>query len=215
MDAGLCFLALAFLVAVWLAFFIFSQRNMPKTGLLFLGVAPLLLLYLFNPNLRIYSVDGFRDAGIVYQLLQGSIPPLNPLLAGEAVQHPWGWYCIAALTTRLFNITPFYSFAVINIISLCLTMILVFQISRLVIKDEKANIFSVLISIFAITLYTQISTEASGIPLFEKFTSSNSVPIGMVFFLLALFFLIRIFQNRSFWNNLLLFFVSLLVGGFS
>lgn len=214
MGAGIFFIALAFLVVIWLAFFIFSRRNMPKIGLLLLGISPLLILYLFNHNLRIYSIDGFRHAGIVYQLLQGNIPPLDPLLSGQVMQYPWGWHCVAALITKLFNVTPFYSFAVINILSLCLTMVLVYKISRSVIEDEKANIFSVLISIFAITIYTQISTEARGVPLFEKFADSNGIPLGLVFFLLALFSLIKLFQNKNLWGNLLLFFTTLLGGGF-
>lgn len=220
-------IALFSLVVTWLAFFIFSKKKTQKLWLVLLGLAPLILIYALNPNLRIYSFHGFRHAGIVYQLLEGNVPPYNPLFGGELLIHPWGWHCLAAFISHVFNITPFYSFAFINAVSLCLTMVLVYQISRLVIKDEKANIFSVLIAIFTTAIldihlvlrlsqlfHISIPFEIRGIPLFDKFSNINGAPLGLTFFFLSLFSLIKLFQNKNVWINALLFFISLLCCGF-
>ena len=227
MDVRIYLIGFSALVVTWLIFFIFSGRKIPKLYSLLLGLSPLILLYVLNPNLRIFSFHGFRHAGIVYQLLQGNIPPLNPLLAGQVLQHPWGWHCIAALFTRMFNLTPFYSFAVINIISLFLAMVLVYKISQLLCKDEKANTFSVIIALFAVTiidlylvrslsslLKLSIPFEHRGIPIVDKFSNSNGVPLGTVFFLLSLFSLTRLFQGKNLWSTILLFLFSLLGCGF-
>lgn len=227
MDVMVYLIGLSSLAVFWLIFFIFSKKRIPKLCSVLLGLSPLILIYILNPNLRIFSFHGFRHAGIVYQLLQGSIPPINPLLAGEVLQHPWGWHCVAALITRIFDITPFSSFAVINIISLCLAMVLVYKISQLVYKDEKANTFSVLIALFAITimdLYVvgnlhslfnlNIPFEHRGIPIWDKFSNSNGVPLGIVFFLLSMFSLIKLFQSKNLWGSTLLFLFSLLGCGF-
>ncbi len=227
MDVTAYLIGLTSLAVIWLIFFIFSRKKIPKLCSVMLGLSPLILIYLLNPNLRIFSFHGFRHAGIVYQLLQGNIPPLNPLLAGEVLQHPWGWHCIAALITGIFNITPFSSFAIINTVSLCLTMVLVYKISQLTCRDEKANTFSVLIAIFAVTildvylvlglhrlLKVNIPFEHRGIPIWDKFSNSNGVPLGTVFFLLALFSLIKLFQSKNRWGNTLLFLFSLLGCGF-
>jgi hypothetical protein len=143
------------------------------------------------------------------------------------LQHPWGWHSAAALLTRIFNITPFYSFAVLNIISLCLAMVLVYKISQLIFKDEKANTFSVLIALFAITimdlylvrsfsklLHLNIPFEHRGIPIADKFSNSNGVPIGIVFFLLSLFSLIKLFQDKNPWGSIVIFLAALLGCGF-
>jgi hypothetical protein len=214
MEPNIYFLVLACLVIIWLAFFIFSEKDMPKIGLLLLGLSPPILIYGLNPDFRIYSFHGFMHSGIVYQLLNGTIPPSNPAFSGPVLHYPWGWHCVAALITKLFNVTPFYSFAISNIVSLCLSMVLVYHISRLVIKNEKANIFSVLIALFAITMYTHIASETRGVPIADKFTNSNGIPLGLVFFLLAVFSLIKLFQNTNRWRALVLFLLSLICGGF-
>ena len=137
MEPSIYFLVLSSLVVIWLAFFVFSKKDMPKVGLLLLGLSPSILIYVFNPDFRIYSFHGFMHSGIVYQLLNGTIPPDNPAFSGLPLHYPWGWHCVAALITKVFNITPFYSFAISNIVSLFLSMVLVYKISRLVIKNEK------------------------------------------------------------------------------
>ncbi|MHC4457022.1 MAG: hypothetical protein ACYS0I_08005 [Planctomycetota bacterium] len=153
---------------------------------------------------------------MVYKILDGEIPPSNALMAGKKLPYPWGYEYIAAKITDIFNITPFYSFAIINIISLTVCMMLIYQISRLLIKDEKANILSVIISLFGSTVLNSylmmrlrrisILTESRGVPVWEKFPNVNGIPLGLVFYLLFLYSVIRIFvDNKPRWMALLFF----------
>ena len=192
-----------------------------------LGISPLIMIYALNPNLRIYSFHGFMHSGVVYQLLNGNIPPFNPVLGEQVIRYPWGWHCVASLITKVLAITPFNAFALINIFSLCLAMVLVYKISQLVIEDEKANIFSIIISIFAISimdlyldfrlsrlLHISIPFEVRGVPIFDRFSNSNGIPIGLIFFLLSLFSVIKLFQNGKAGVNTLLYLISVLGCGF-
>jgi len=181
-------------------------------------------IYGLNPNNRVYSGHGFTHAGITYQILNGKVPPSNPLLAGEALLYPWGYEFIAAVITRIFSITPFYSYAIINIISLGIVMFLIYQISRLLINDRKANILSVIISIFGIIILNPylrrvlksfgIYPEWRGVPVFVKFSNINGTPVGLVFYLMFLYSVIKIFVGKKPGFNAALFFLSILGCGF-
>ena len=215
------------LVLIWLVFFIFSKKRIKKIWLILLGISSLIMVYALHPNIRIYSVHGFVHTGIVYQLLNGNIPPYNPFLGGHVIYYPWGWHCVAALITKILNITPFYAFAIINIVSLFLAMVLVYKISGLLIEDEKANIFSVIISIFAITimdrhvnshlerlLHIKIPIDYRVIPVFDKFSHVNGLPIGLVFFLLFVYSIIKLFQNKNVTFSAIASLISILSCGF-
>jgi hypothetical protein len=191
--------------------------------LIFSGI--LVLVYKLNPNHRVYAQHGFLHAGIAYQILNGQIPPPNPLLAGQPLFYPWGYESIAAVITKICNISPFYSYAVINVVSLVACMLLIYGISRLLIKNRKANIFSVIIALFGATPFTsymmlslrQVASfaEPRGHPPFAKFSNINGVPLGLVFYLMFLYSLIKIFINqRPRYNIIIIFFLSLLGGGF-
>lgn len=227
MDAKFYLLTLSFFTFIFLTFFIFSPKRIKKIWFVLWGIAPLIMLYVLSPNLRIYSFHGFMQAGVVYQLLNGNIPPFNPLLGGQIMRYPWGWHCPAALLTQALTITPFYAFALINTVSLCLVMVLVYKISQLLIEDEKANIFSAIISIFALSitdlhlvhrlrrlLHIYIPFEVRGVPLFDKFANINGVPIGLVFFLFFVYCIIKLFKNKNAGVTSIWFFIALLGCGF-
>ncbi|MBW1854084.1 MAG: hypothetical protein JRJ00_05290 [Deltaproteobacteria bacterium] len=227
MDAKLYLLTLSFLTFMFLAFFIFSKKKIQKIWPMLLGISPLIMIYALNSNLRIYSFHGFMHTGVVYQLLNGNIPPFNPVLGGQVMHYPWGWHCLAAFFTQLLTITPFYSFALINIVLLFFSMVLIYKISRLLIEDERANIFSVIVSLFAISpmdlylnfrlirlLHIKLPLEIRGVPAFDKFSNINGVPVGLVFFLLFLYSIIKLFQQKRVGSNGVLFFISVVGCGF-
>jgi len=227
MDAKLYLLTLSFLTFIFLVFFIFSPKRIKKIWLLLWGITPLIMLYALSSNLRIYSFHGFMHAGVVYQLLNGNIPPFNPVLGEQVIRYPWGWHCVASLITKVLAITPFNAFALINIVSLCLAMVLVYKISHLAIEDERANIFSVIVSLFAISpmdlylnfrlirhLHIKLPLDSRGIPAFDKFSNINGVPVGLVFFLLFLYSIIKLFQQKRVGSNGVLFFISVVGCGF-
>ncbi|HVP57161.1 MAG TPA: hypothetical protein VMU02_03600, partial [bacterium] len=105
---AIVFYALTAVTLGWLGFFLAGKR-IPKIWLVALGVAPVALIYVLNPEFRVYSFHSFMHAGIIYQILNGNIPPTDPLLAGHAVAYPWGGHLIAAGLSRVFDITPFLS----------------------------------------------------------------------------------------------------------
>ena len=110
----------ALAVAFLLHRLVYSQKkiNLAWPLLVFGGI--FILLYAVNPQNRIYSFHGFLHTGIVYQILEGGLPPTNVLLAGEKLLYPWGYEFVCAQIVRIFNITPFYTFALVNIVSLLL-----------------------------------------------------------------------------------------------
>ena len=176
--------------------------NMPDSDrriLLWLILGGALLLsaaYIASPALVFRSAHSFLHASITYQIMNGEVPPGEPLLAGYAARYPWGTHLVAAHMSGLLRITPFHSFAVLNIVSFALTITLVYGISRLIIRDRLANLLSVLLSTFAITipyatilgwLGADIPIEIRGIPALKKFLNMNCVPVGLVFFLLFVY----------------------------
>ena len=184
----------------WLALFL-AGKKIGKIWLVVLGVAPVVLIYVLNPEFRVYSFHSFMHAGITYQILNGNVPPTDPLLAGHAAAYPWAAHLIAAGISRVFNITPFLSIAVMNVASLALAMILIYRISKTLVDDEKANILSVVVSIYGITvanpsllrlLAFKLPTEFRGVPIMLKFITINMLPIGLVGFLLVIYLVLRL-----------------------
>jgi len=199
-----------------------NKTNLVWAILIFTTI--LAFVYKLNPNHRIYAHHGFLHTGIVYQILNGQIPPTNPLLAGQTLLYPWGYELIVAVSNKICPVSPFYTFAVMNIMSLAACMILIYAISRLLIKDSTANVLSVLISIFAVTMgnkyllrllrHVGISQAYKGIPAFVKFSNVNAAPLGLVFYLLFLYSVIKIFTDKKLWGNIITFFISILGAGF-
>jgi len=190
----------------FLAFIFFSEKKIKKIYLLALGVSPVLMIYGLKPAVRIISHHGLLHAGIVYNMLNGHVPPLNPFLAGERLQYGWGYHFLASRITQMLDVTPFYSFAIINIAALCLSTVLIYKISRLLIRDARANILSVVVALFAALsnlnilrgLYYSLGIfpEMRGQPFYNKFINVNAFPSGTAFFLLFLYSIIKIVQGR-------------------
>ncbi len=164
-------------------------------------------VYLLNPNNRIVSIHGFMHTGIVYQILHGGLPPTNPLLAGEPLLYPWGHHFLAAILCQVFRISPAWSFAFLNILSLTLCIILIAAISRRLTHNSDSHVFSVLVGLFASTVMNRSILEVlsslikfqidwRAIPPGLKFVNMNGAPIGILFFLLSVLSLIRLAQNH-------------------
>jgi hypothetical protein len=188
----------------WLALFL-AGKKVGKIWLMVLGVAPVVLIYVLNPEFRVYSFHSFMHAGITYQILNGNVPPTDPLLAGHAAAYPWAAHLIAAGLSRVFNITPFLSIAVMNVASLALAMALIYRISKMLVDDERANVLSVVVSIYGITvanpsllrlLSVKLPTEFRGVPILLKFITINVLPIGLVCFLLFVYLVLKLEISR-------------------
>ncbi|MCD6393336.1 MAG: hypothetical protein J7M40_07490 [Planctomycetes bacterium] len=218
--------SVCFGMAVVLYRLVFSEKAFNVIWLVFFGMAILVMMYFLNPNFRVYSKHGLFRCSIVYQILNGSVPPGDPYFAGYPAHYPWGTPWLVAMLSRIFNITPFYSYAAVNVVSLGLVIFLVHRISRQLINNHKANLFSAVIAIFGTTVFSRkILTLLGGLlhlahaenkatPAFWKFSNLNAVPIGLVFFFLFVYALIRLFQDKRPWLFGMVIAVSLAGCGF-
>ena len=197
------------IVCAVLSFFlyreIFTSKHVRLFWYVLLAVLTMAVMYALNPNNRVYSYHGFMHAGIVYQALNGTIPPLNPLLGGEPLLYPWGYHLLAAGISRMLNLSPAYSFAVINVASAVLVMVLAYKISQTLVSSRSHNLFSALLTLAGATVFNKqmidliidhvhINIENLAIPYFIKFTNVNAAPLGIVLNLLFLLAYIKINQ---------------------
>ncbi|MFH1312127.1 MAG: hypothetical protein ABIJ00_02770 [Candidatus Eisenbacteria bacterium] len=206
-----------------LVLLILSGRRIPWIWLVLWGISPLLIVYLLNPGFRVYSFHSFMHGGIVYQILNGDIPPLDPLVAGHPVHYPWGPHLIAAGISGIFRVTPFYSLAFLNAASLVLVLVLIYKISRLLVDDDRAAILAVICSVYGVTVFIPemlellpdgFPAEIRGIPILHKFITLNTLPIGLVCFLLALYSAIRLLRGSHLVGTGMLLLASILGTGF-
>ncbi len=188
---------------------IFSKNGLRLIWIILFALLLAAAIYLLNPYNRIYSYHGFIHTAIVYQILSGDIPPHNPFLSGMPLFYYWGYHFLAAGITKILDISPFFSFALINTAAFLFAILLVYKISRLLIKDAASNSFSALICLLGTSIIAH-----TGVPVFEKITNSNGIPLGLTFFLLFLFSTIKILEVKKPGFFPLLFFVSILGCGF-
>jgi hypothetical protein len=205
---------------------IFSDERAPLSIAVSLPILAVATLYYLNPSFRIFSFHGYYRAGIVYQILNGYVPPHDPLFADYTVQSPWGYAWVIAMTSKFFHISPFYSFALCNIICLILASLGIYYVAGLVCNRQKARLFSVLISIYAITpfprsLLTSIQdffhnqkTEFRATPIFMKFMTVNGYPVGIVFFILFIYATIKLLRNGKSLRYAILVLISFVGAGF-
>ena len=179
---------LLFLMIVW-------ERRISRAWFVILATAPVAIAYVANPVLRLRSYHSLMHAGIVYQILNGNIPPAAPLVGGYPLKYPWGSHLLVAGMSKAFDVSPLTSFAFLNVAAILLVILLVHRISRLMVNDETANILSVVVAVFGVSLlpypilsWLNVTVPAApkGIPVFSKFTNVNALPLGLVFVLLSL-----------------------------
>lgn len=183
------------------------SRKVPPIVFFLLGLAPVIVVYLLNPNHRIYSFHGFLHAGTVYQILENGLPPSNPLFAGEPLLYPWGFHTVVAGCVALFHVSPPWAFAAVNLISLALLLYLTYQIAAALTEDRTARLLAVILTLFAFSFFpskpfagllqvmdVEIATDQAKriSPLLNKFTNANGVPLGLLCFALWLRSLIAV-----------------------
>ena len=176
-------------------------------------------MYLLNPAHRVYSYHGFFHAGIVYELLSGGLPPENPFLAGEPLLYSWAFHLLPAGVTALLKVSCFWSFALVNMVSLVLAIVLVFKIAQTLVEDHRSNVFSVVVALFGTTLLAPslllwlshisgVRFEPRGLPVFLKFTTISGSQVGVVCFLVFLWGMVRWIKKGLVWSSAALVFLG-------
>lgn len=179
---------------------------------LIVGIYPILIIYIMNPVWRLFSNHGLLHSSFHFQIRSGNIPPPMVFLAGEPMHYNWGYECISAFVSRVLNLTPSYSFALINIVSLLFCMILVYKIASFFLNNHRTQIFSVIVSLYGITLFFEQSPlvptrlmkaldvnsiERRISPILLKFSNVNGDSIGLVFFLCFIYSILLIFLTNK------------------
>jgi hypothetical protein len=211
------------IAATLLVVMIVWDKRVSRAWFVILATAPVAIAYVANPVLRLRSYHSLMHAGIVYQILNGNIPPAAPLVGGYPLKYPWGPHLLVAGMSRVFDVSPLTSFAFLNVAAILLVILLVHRISRLMVNDETANILSVVVAVFGVSLlpypilsFLQIKVPAApkGIPVFSKFTNVNALPLGLVFILLSLFSALQLLRRPRARLGVVLMLVSVVGTGF-
>jgi hypothetical protein len=189
--------------------FFFSDKKLHLSWIIFTCCLIMTIIFLYNTELKVISVHTFFYAGPVYQILNGYIPPLDPLFGGEILHYQWAHPWAAAVISKILNVTPFTSFEIINILSLAGCIWLLYKISNLLIDDPKINVFSALFPVYCGTYISNFTLpklvgvipfyggENRIFPLLAKFHSFNGVPLGLVFFLMLVYGTMKLFENKK------------------
>ncbi len=237
LETGNClfyrFLILSILttIACWGICMTFYRLIVPSRPLtvgwvILLAMYLLFFLYLLSSRHRVLSDHGFLRASVVYQILNGQIPPQDPFFAGGVFRWPWGFEWLIAQISFLIQISPFYASAIVNILSLGLSLFLIYKISQCLIRDSRANLFSSLIAVFGVTIFSKpmilkaaewihpCLREIKAVPVFIRFSSFSGIPPGLVFFLLFVYAAIRLFKNRTTLFSLILLLTGIVGCGF-
>jgi hypothetical protein len=174
--------------------------------LLLLGLSPAALIYLTNPCVRIYQAHGFAHVSMMYQILNGFVPPDNPLLGGEPQLYPWMHGLLTAGLVFAFRIPPTFAFALINLLALAGSLTLVYRAAHRMSASRVAGALSATLSVLGLTFLNQgavtyVLRGLTGPAWFEwralgadKFTNVNAMPLGILFFALFVYSLVRIFS---------------------
>jgi hypothetical protein len=194
-------------------FFAMLRLRAPGWSYLLLGVAPPAALLLASPGLRVLGYHGFVQAGIVYQVLQGHIPPTSPLLAGQPGTYPWAGTLLLAGISRAFGISPFWAASIVTITSLVVVLATTFRIGMLVTGDREASLFGTAASLYAFTFTQSVPdsplknglaallpfpfAEPRGAPILEKFNGCTAFPLGLALYAAAILLLLNMARQGS------------------
>ncbi len=194
-------------------FLVMLRLGAPRWSYVVLGVLPSAVLLLASPGLRVYGYHGFVQAGIVYQILHGNVPPTSPLLAGQPGTYPWGGALVLAAISRLLAISPFWSASLVAIASLAVLLVVTYRIGLLVTGDAEASLFGTALALYAFTFTQSVPdsglksalnrllpvpyAEPRGAPILEKFNGCTAFPLGLALYAVALLLLLRLGREGS------------------
>jgi hypothetical protein len=197
-------------------FFAMLRVRAPGWSFVVLGMLPPAALLLWSPGLRVLGYHGFVQAGIVYQVLQGNIPPTSPLLAGQPGSYPWVGTLLLAGISRLFGISPFWSASIVAMASLTLLLVAIYRIGLLATDDARASLFGTAVALYAFTFTQSVPNNAlkaglaalvpfpfaepRGAPIVEKFNGCTSFPLGLALYAVALLLLLTMAHRSRGWR---------------
>jgi hypothetical protein len=194
-------------------FFASLRFEAPRWTYVLLGVLLPASLLLASPSLRVYGYHGFLQAGIVYQILHGNIPPTSPLLAGQPGTYPWAGALVVAGISWLLGISPFWAASLVTLASLVALLVVTYRIGLLATGDVEASLFGTAVALYAFSFTQSVPdsalksglsqllslpfAEPRGAPILEKFNGCTAFPLGLALYALTLLLLLRLARGGS------------------
>jgi hypothetical protein len=185
----------------------------PKWSFLVLGVLPPALLFFLAPGMRVYGYHGFIQSGIAYQILNGSLPPNSPLLAGVPGTYPWAGALVVAGIAKTLGISLFWASAALSILALIALLLATYKIGLLVTGDAESSLFGTALSLYAFTFTQTVPDnpikdslrallplpfeEPRGAPILEKFNGCTAFPLGIALYAIGFVFLLQLAKDNS------------------
>ena len=175
-------------------------------------LVPGIVAVLGSPRLQM-SFHGFLHSAYTYEIMNGLVPPDNPLLPGHPANDYWLYHVLLGGLAHSLRIAPPLVSILLNMVALVVSAFLLAWILRrlgLWPTNALAKGLVVLVVLFALNLFGIIHTlgfepptdrvtfgepsltglayvgGARSAGLFGKFLNFNGFPLGIAFFLLAL-----------------------------
>ncbi len=198
------------LSAILVAILFRAVKSRSGNWWLLLTSALLVASVLSYPLYRIYSYHGFRNLNIVYQLLDGFLPPENPLLAGNIFHYPWAYHLLVGAASYITHIAPTILFSLVTIAVLLLTLVTVYKIAFFLFPNPISSVFSSCLAIYGFSFTSQNTIAEFLNKLFgfsisvahrtsvsTKFLNINSMPLGFLFFSTFILSTMNIFSEAT------------------
>ena len=185
---------------------------------------PAIAVYLKSPRLQM-SFHGNLHSAYTYAVLNGQIPPDNPMLSGEPANDYWLFHVLLAAVVHVTRLAPPLAGALLNLVALAGSLFFVSRIAKelgLWPKSALARGCATLVALFAFNLFgvvhvlvdarssevtdplglseMVVSGAARSSGLLAKFLNFNGFPVGVFMFLLALFCAVRLTEQITAWS---------------
>ena len=173
----------------------------------FSALLPGIVAVLQNTRLQM-SFHGFLHSAYTYQIVNGVVPPENPLLPGHPANDYWLFHALLAALVHSLRVAPPLMAFIVNLIALTASALLIAGMLRglrLWPTSPLAKGLTMLFVLFGLNLIGLMNALGNGsglsdpdlahmihiggarsAGLFGKFLNFNGFPLGIAFFLLAL-----------------------------
>ena len=195
------------------------------TVLPFAVLLPGIMAVLRSPRLQM-SFHGFLHSAYTYQIVNGVVPPENPLLPGNPANDYWLFHVLIAGLVHSLRVAPPLVSVLVNLAALTAAAFLIAGILRrlrLWPASPLVKGFALLFVLFALNLIGVLNAWGSEVivdeptfrdpslapmvhiggarsaGIFGKFLNFNGFPIGVAFFLLALSSALRLTKRIDAW----------------
>jgi len=217
----------------------FLSKDIAIPGILFFS-GFLYCYWIITQSSRVLqSYHGLYHSATIYQIVNGLIPPTNPLAAESPSVIYWPWHFLVALVMKITHQTSLEAVALLNCLSLSAVLTCIFLICRHF-NLSRANsliaalgstvllcpfryLYALLDKILSTSIFRSIydtvfsaDYDQRSIFFLDKFFNQSSFPttVGLLAVLLY-FFLVRFERKASLSIEVLMGFLVLLLGLFS